>query len=122
MLDIKLYCIVSQEAVKASNGNRGKIGAQIGHAFTEAAFDAMENFPDQLKAYRDSGIVAKACLVAPEETLHQLSRLYKGRCGVALIKDAGKTVFPRPMITALGIGPIDVTEREDILKGLNVWI
>lgn len=122
MTDIKLYCIVSDEAVKAAGGNRGKMGAQIGHAFTEAVFDALDNYPEQLKAYRETGIVGKVCLHASEETLHQLSRLYKGKCGTALIKDAGKTVFPRPMITALGIGPINVDEREDILKGLRPWI
>ena len=122
MSDIKLYCIVCEEAVKASGGNRGKMGAQIGHAFTEAVFDAQDNYPEQVKTYRATGMVAKVCLVASEETLHQLSRLSKGKCGVALIKDAGKTVFPRPMITALGIGPIDVNEREDILKGLKPWI
>ena len=122
MPDIKLYCIVSEEAVKASGGNRGKMGAQIGHAFTEATFDAMDNYPEQLKAYRETNMVAKVCLIASEETLHKLSRLYQGKCGVALIKDAGKTVFPRPMITALGIGPIDVNEREEILENLRPWI
>ena len=121
-MDIKLYCIVSEEAVEASRGNRGKIGAQIGHAYTEAIFDAQERFPTSVIAYRASGVIGKVCLWAPEETLHQLSRLYKDRCGVALIKDAGKTVFPRPMITALGIGPIDVEVREDVLKSLRPWI
>jgi peptidyl-tRNA hydrolase len=122
MSELKLYCIVSKEAVQESKGNRGKMGAQIGHAYTEAVFDALDRFPDVVKAYRDSGIVAKVCLVADEETLHKLSRLYKDKYGVALIKDAGKTVFPRPMITALGIGPIDPKDREDILKGLKPWI
>ena len=122
MIDIKLYCVVSDEAVKAAGGNRGKMGAQIGHAFTEAIFDALERFPSQVKAYRDTGRVGKVLLHAPEETLHTLSRLYKDKCGVALIKDAGLTVFPRPMITAVGIGPIDVNEREQILKDLKPWI
>jgi peptidyl-tRNA hydrolase len=121
-MDIKLYCIVSEEAVKASGGNRGKMGAQIGHAYTEALFDAQDRFPDSVKAYRATGLVAKACLVAPEAALHDLYRLYKQHWGTALIKDAGKTVFPRPMITAVGIGPINVEEREDILKGLRPWI
>ena len=122
MVDIKLYCIVSEEAVKASNGNRGKMGAQIGHAYTEAIFDAQDRFPASVRAYRATGVIGKVCLWAPEEVLHQLSRIYKDRCGVALIKDAGKTVFPRPMITALGIGPIDVESREQVLKDLRVWI
>lgn len=122
MVELKLYCIVSQEAVKASNGNRGKMGAQIGHAFTEALFDAQERFPSSVADYRSTGQIPKVCLTASEETLHTLSRLYKDKCGVALIKDAGRTVFPRPMITALGIGPIDPATREDILKDLSPWI
>ena len=113
---------MSEEAIQASKGNRGKLVSQAGHAFTEAIFDAQERFPLIVKAYRDSGNVAKVCLVAPEAVLHHLSRLYGPKCGVALIKDAGKTVFPRPMITALGIGPIDVTTREEILAGLKPWI
>jgi peptidyl-tRNA hydrolase len=126
MKDIRLYCVVSEEAVKASNGNRGKMGAQIGHAFCGALVSPFLrlNFKAIELAVRyilGSG-TPKICLIANEETLHQLSRLYKDKCGTALIKDAGKTVFPRPMITALGIGPIDVDDREDILKGLNPWI
>jgi peptidyl-tRNA hydrolase len=122
MTDMKMYCLVSQEAVKAAGGNRGKMGAQMGHAFIGAYEDSLMRFPQLVQAYKETGRVAKVLLAAPEETLHQLSRLYQGRCGVALIKDAGLTVFPRPMITALGIGPIDVEEREDVLKALKPWI
>lgn len=121
-MGIKLYAIVSNEAVAASKGNRGKMGAQLGHAFTEAVFDSQDRFPDLLKAYRDSGVVAKVCLKADEAVLHQLSRSYKDKCGVYLVKDAGLTVFPRPMITALGIGPINEDDREEILANLKVWI
>jgi peptidyl-tRNA hydrolase len=122
MSDIKLYAIVSNEAVAASKGNRGKMGAQIGHAYVHAFVDSLTRFPDQAKAYLDSGVVAKVCLKADEAILHHLSRLYQDKCGVFLVKDAGLTVFPRPMITALGIGPININDRETILKGLNPWI
>lgn len=121
-MDIKLYCIVSEEAVKAAGGNRGKMGAQIGHAYVHSMLDSMARFPKDAQAYLDTGIVGKVCLKAPEETLHALSVLYKNRCGVFLVKDAGLTVFPRPMITALGIGPINVDAREDVLKNLKLWI
>jgi peptidyl-tRNA hydrolase len=119
---VKLYCIVSDEAVKASNGNRGKMGAQIGHAYVHGFLDSLTRFPTMARAYLETGVVAKICLHAGEETLHQLSRSYRDKCGVYLVKDAGLTVFPRPMITALGIGPIDPNDREDILKNLNPWI
>lgn len=119
---MKLYAIVSNEAVKASNGNRGKMGAQLGHAYVHSLLDAQKRFPALVDAYLATGVIAKACLKADEETLHQLSRLYKDKTGVYLVKDAGLTVFPRPMITALGIGPIDLNNREEILKNLKVWI
>lgn len=122
MPEIKLYAIVSNEAVKASGGNRGKMGAQLGHAYVHCFLDSMTRFPDQAKAYLATSVVGKVCLKADEEVLHSLSRVYKDKCGVYLVKDAGLTVFPRPMITALGIGPIDVTEREDVLKDLKLWI
>lgn len=120
---MKLYCIVSDEAAQACKGNRGKMVAQAaGHAYLHSYLDAQARFPEMCRAYLDSGVVAKICLHAPEEVLHQLSRIYKDKCGVFLVKDAGLTVFPRPMITALGIGPIDPNEREDILKDLKPWI
>lgn len=122
MPDIKLYAIVSNEAVKASQGNRGKMMAQGGHAYLHSFLDSMGRFPLQAQAYLDTGVVGKVCLKADEEVLHTLSRLYRDKCGVFLVKDAGITVFPRPMITALGIGPIDVTERETILSDLRPWI
>lgn len=122
MPDIKLYAIVSNEAVAASKGNRGKMGAQLGHAYLHCFLDSMARYPTQAQEYLDTGVVGKVCLKADEAQLHQLSQLYKSRCGVYLVKDAGLTVFPRPMITVLGIGPIDVTEREDILSGLRPWI
>lgn len=121
MSDIKLYAIVSNEAVEASKGNRGKMGAQLGHAYVHSILDSMHRFPQHTLDYLASGSVAKICLRADEEVLHSLSRLYKDKCGVYLVKDAGLTVFPRPMITALGIGPIYVNEREDILAKLKPW-
>lgn len=122
MSGIKLYAIVSNEAVAAAGGNRGKMIAQAGHAYVHAMMDSLTRFPDQAKAYLESGVVAKICLKADEQVLHTLSVLYKNRCGVFLVKDAGLTVFPRPMITALGIGPIVPDNQEEVMKALKVFI
>lgn len=122
MSGIKLYAVVSNEAIEASKGNRGKMHAQTGHAFLHSFLDSATRFPDAAKAYLDSGVVAKICLRADEEILHQLSRIYKNQAGVFLVRDAGLTVFPRPMITALGIGPIKETDREEILSELKLFI
>lgn len=122
MTDMKMYAIVSNEAVKASGGNRGKMGAQIGHAFVHSMMDSLLRFPADAQAYLASGTVGKVCLKADEADLHALSVLYKNKCGVFLVKDAGLTVFPRPMITAVGIGPIRVSDRDPVLAALKVWI
>lgn len=122
MSEMKMYAIVSNEAVAASKGNRGKMGAQIGHAYVHSMMDSLARFPDLARDYLASGTVGKVCLKADEADLHALSILYKNRCGVYLVKDAGLTVFPRPMITALGIGPIRIVDREEILSNLKVWI
>lgn len=122
MTEMKMYAIVSNEAVAASKGNRGKMGAQIGHAYVHSMMDSLARFPDLARDYLASGTVGKVCLKADEADLHALSILYKNRCGVYLVKDAGLTVFPRPMITALGIGPIRIVDREEILANLKVWI
>lgn len=122
MSSIKLYAIVSNEAVAAAKGNRGKMIAQTGHAYVHSMLDSMTRFPDDAKAYLESGVVAKVCLKADEMVLHQLARTYQSKCGVFLVKDAGLTVFPRPMITALGIGPILESNREEVLANLKVFI
>lgn len=118
-----LYCIVSEEAVKAASGNRGKMMAQAGHAFVDAILDSQNRFPDAVEAYLASGVVKKVCLRAagPRE-LWELHQSYKDICGVKLVKDAGLTVFKEPTVTALGIGPIDPKQIKDDLKSLKVFI
>lgn len=119
--ELIIYCIVSREAVEESKGARGKMGAQQGHGYVGALCDALDRFPDKAQAYIASQATPKVTLVADEAQLHELCRLYKDKCGVALIKDAARTVFSRPIITALGIGPITRSEREDILTNLRPW-
>ena len=38
-----MYCIVSKEAVKACNGNRGKMLTQAGHAYVHANWNAQDS-------------------------------------------------------------------------------
>lgn len=118
--ELFMYAIVSAEAVKASNGARGKMAAQVGHAFCKALFDAMERFPNRVRDYTTESS-PKSVLIASEAELFKLYDLYQDQFGIALIKDAARTVFPEPIITALGIGPILKSEREDILKNLKAW-
>lgn len=118
-----LYCIVSEEAVKAAAGNRGKMMAQGGHAYVDAMLDSMVRFPEAVKAYIESGVVKKVCLrAASPKELHALAQSYKKVCGVKLVKDAGLTVFKEPTVTCLGIGPIHPDQIKQDLKDLKVFI
>jgi len=136
---MRMYCIVSREALKAMNGNRGKLAAQAGHAYLHAYWDA-ENYLDRpvtevsmaewsarkdlLVAYRTGGKATKVCLVVETtEQLRELEAAYRPVCGVSLVTDAGLTCFDGvPTVTCLGIGPIRDEDVGDDLKALKVLI
>lgn len=103
----KLYCVVSKEAVTAMKGNRGKLVAQGGHAFLHAWWSAMLRFPWAALAYKFSKHAYKITLVVENEAeLILLHERYRDQCGTSLVRDAGFTVFERPTLTSLGIGPL----------------
>lgn len=102
-----MYCIVSEAALKAMNGNRGKLGAQTGHGYQFAGWNSQDRFPEHHAHYRNSMSAAKICLKAPDaDALQDIYEKFKPICGVALIKDEGRTVFSEPTVTVLGIGPL----------------
>ena len=121
MADLRLYAIISREALKAAGGARGKMMAQAGHAFLHAYWDAEARFPERARAYR-AGLAKKIVLAAENaEELVALAARVEG-FGVSLVKDAALTVFPEPTITALGIGPIDRSEAPDWLASLPTLV
>jgi peptidyl-tRNA hydrolase len=108
---MRIYCIFSQEAIKLMGGNRGKLAAQAGHAYLHSFWDAQDRFPDAAATYRD-GLTRKICLVVPTtEELVSLYDEYRDQYPSTLVKDSGFTVFEKPTITCVGIGPC---ERLDI--------
>ncbi len=125
---MKMYCIVSREALKAMNGNRGKLAAQAGHAYLHAYWDAEEKAVDSYRevvdGYRASGKAKKVCLVVETtDELRVLEARYRPVCGVSLVTDAGLTCFNgQPTTTCLGIGPIRDEDVGDDLKALKVLI
>ena len=120
MSNIKMYCVVSKVAVDAMKGSRGKLGSQCGHGFLHAFWDSEQRFPELAQKYKNSNLAYKITLVAPDqEFLDNLLLLYKDKCGVSLVTDAGLTVFDGPTVTCIGIGPIDIDDRENILKSLK---
>lgn len=123
MADLKLYCVVSREALAAMKGNRGKLGAQCGHAFVHALLNGRDAHPEAVRRYLEDQRAYKVVLACDTTAeLEELQRLYADLCGTALIKDAGLTVFEEPTVTCLGIGPIDPDLREDRLKALRPLI
>ncbi len=124
---MKMYAIVSREALKAMNGNRGKLAAQAGHAFLHAYWDAEErgtSFARHPLEYRRSGQAKKVTLVVDTTAeLEALQQAYRPICGVSLVVDAGLTCFAGvATTTCLGIGPIRDEDVGEDLKCLKVLI
>lgn len=123
MEKIKQYLIFAKESIDKMGGNRGKMSSQAGHGYLHSFFDSLDRFPKQAKAYRDSDHAYKITLLVPSvEDLQRLHEAYRNVCGVALIKDAGYTVFTEPTITCLGIGPLPDNLKGDDLKELRPFM
>lgn len=120
---LKMYCVVSREALKLMNGNRGKLATQAGHAYLHAFLNGNVIWDKRAEQYIASGRSFKITLaVDTTEELHELYRHYKGMAGTALIEDAGFTVFTEPTVTCLGIGPIFESQRCEKLSSLKPLI
>lgn len=127
MSELRMYAIANAEALKAAGGNRGKMMAQAGHAFLHAWWDAdsREDGPNaRAYRYRESGAAAKIVVRAENEaTLRAMYREIDALdIGCTLVTDAARTVFDKPTVTFLGIGPISVDEAPEWLKELKVLI
>ena len=128
MKKYKMYCIFAKDSLAKMNGIRGKMATQAGHAYLHAYWNALssiqegKNFhkADQADAYQNSDHAYKITLVVDTiEELKILEEAYKDRCGVALVTDAGFTVFKESTTTCLGIGPICEDNIGDDLKCLK---
>ncbi|AFU87333.1 hydrolase [Caulobacter virus Magneto] len=117
--ELRLYAVVSQEALDAmtvaksrrkpdeKSLNLGKLAAQAGHAYLHAWWDAMERFPRIARQYRYSQSAVKIALHAGTNAeLEALYERFRDHAGATLVLDAGRTVFGKPTITFVGVGPI----------------
>ncbi len=117
---LKMYCVVSKEALVKMNGVRGKLATQAGHAYLHCWWDADLRHPEMASAYRDSARAYKITLLAAGDVpLMHLEAAYRSLCGVALITDAGLTVFKEPTVTCLGIGPLPNRLKGQDLRDLR---
>lgn len=120
MAELRMYALISMEALKACNGNRGKMLAQAGHAFLHSYWDCEDRFPDRAKRYRNEQAAMKVALRV--ETGAQLALWHaeiKDTLPCTFVIDHARTVFDSPTITALGIGPVYPDECPDWLKDLR---
>ena len=131
---VKMYCIFAMESVKKMNGNRGKLASMAGHAYLHSFWDSDRRFPSYYggiggdsigpaDAYKNSGLAFKiTCIVDTVDQLKTLEESYKSVCGVSLVTDAGRTVFPEPTTVCLGIGPIYQSGVMEDLSGLELFL
>jgi PTH2 family peptidyl-tRNA hydrolase len=97
----------------------GKAASQAGHAFLEAFITAD---PETRDAYFDDGGGTKVALQAPG--IDDLQRTYDlaKDAGIpcALVIESGHIMPPtfdgRPVITALGLGPVDRSKARSLTK------
>jgi peptidyl-tRNA hydrolase len=118
--ELRMYCVVSKEALTKMNGSRGKFGSQCGHAYLHAYWDAERRNPITALRYRYSGAAAKITMV--EETtagLIELNQLAETDpdLGASLTTDAGRTTFKEPTVTTLGLGPTTKADADWLLNG-----
>lgn len=110
---LRLYCIISKEVFDfiKKKDRLGKGHAQTGHAWLHAYWDAEFHYPEVAAAYRASPRAFKIVLkVADETELRRLYEAHAGVCGRTLVEDAGFTVFDRPTVTCIGLGPVRRSE------------
>lgn len=119
---IKMYAIFARETLRQMQFE-GKLAAQAGHAYLHAWWDAEKRFkwnyhPDDMtldeiaycetmETYKYGDDARKISLVVDTvEELRELYEQFRPHMGATLVEDCGYTVFDKPTITAVGLGPI----------------
>ena len=118
----KMYCIFARESVTKMSGVRGKMCTQAGHAYVHTMLRALQNYPQHVQDYLNSGHAYKITLIVDTvEELRELQTAYEGKCATHLVTDAGFTVFTEPTTTCLGIGPISEDLIGDDIKAIKTF-
>lgn len=122
---VKMYCIFSREVLPQYKGSRGKFATQAGHGYLHSYWDAVSSRDRdkniQATFYRLSERAYKISLVVDDASVLETIRdSYADRCGVSLVEDAGFTVFEKPTVTCLGVGPLFDYNVSDDIRSLKV--
>lgn len=105
----------------------GKLAAQAGHAYTNTLLASLSKNPTSTLEYETPGnIGTKICLQANslEHLLYLHERAEAQAIPCQLITDSGHIMPPNftgePIVTALGIGPIDAKAAKPLLGNLRL--
>ena len=112
-----LYAVVRQDL----NMTAGKAASQAGHAFLDSLLSAS---PDQISAYRAPDGGTKIVLTVPGErelcALFHKTKLAGLPCAIVVEQNhVMPPVFDgSPIVTAIGIGPIERSRARPLTRGL----
>ena len=121
--ELKLYAIIRGDLRMTP----GKLAAQAGHAYTNSLLTYIESLGTNPQLYeRPGNIGTKICLRAKN-----LGQIYKIRDQLesldiphSLITDSGHIMPPMfdgsPIVTAIGIGPVDPDKIRNITRKLQL--
>ena len=126
---IKMYAIFARETLTQMQFE-GKLAAQAGHAYLHAWWDAEDRLKEEFIPWNNEGSAGRVCKTLYYEnvmyhykhdndarkislvvdTVAELKKLYKTfrpHMGATLVEDCAYTVFDKPTITCVGLGPVE---------------
>lgn len=107
--EYRMYCVVRQDIEIPT----GKLIPQVGHAYLMSLRDCRKANPLLAEAYDNDEGQAKIGLRAKNLQAMERGHRELREAGIpcCLVTDEGRTVFPEPTVTVLGIGPC---RRDDL--------
>lgn len=116
--ELRLYAVVRADLEIPT----GKLVAQTGHAYLGVLLQCLEDNPGLADEYLRTKRQTKICVTA--KNLKALERVMREceEAGIVvhLVEDAGLTVFPKPTVTALGLGPVSRNQLPPFVRRLQL--
>jgi PTH2 family peptidyl-tRNA hydrolase len=118
--ELRLYCVMRADLEAPT----GKLMAQAGHAFVSAleATRKLHDGPAIIDQYMTNG-QPKIVVRARNEAVLRKAADACSQAGIPcyLVIDAGRTVFPEPTMTCLGIGPVTRDGLPKFVRNLQLF-
>lgn len=126
MSELRLYCLVRGDIDWLPI--LGKLCSQVGHGY----LGAFVNCPDEELKKRYLGINSNGLIDSGQAKISlsakNLGALMRAEAecrslgiSTALIRDAGRTVFPEPTVTCLGIGPVEYDHLPKYVQKMRLF-